>query len=523
VLGKIGYFHAAPALKEVAQNEKLPDRVRDTAIGALAACAGRRALDKSAAELFYQLALRYYREADSVMPDARTDTANVWSYDKAGGVSYRAVPLPIFNEIYAMRSAAKALEHDPDFAPAVPLWLASNLRKEAELPSGAKDPTVAADEPGARFYLLAAGTRYQQSVLAEALVGGHEQVAISAIEALAETTPASALVAPVAGGAQPLVAALSSSSRRVRYRAAEALALALPSKNYSGSNLVMPVLIEAVRATGQPVVVLVGPELDQRNQLKGYLRAGGAKVFDAPGLGDAVASAREGGGVDAVVLTSDVRSPGLVECVRMLRKDPRLARVPVVVVAGDGQVGQVRDLARSAELVTMVEADGLDQAKLDEALKQVGGEGMTPEKAAQWAIRAAEAIGRLAETNNPVYDLSAATSSLISSLDDQRQEVQTAAAEALAVIEAAKAQRALVELTASSGAAKPVRLAAYQAATRSARLFGNQLTEQGVRSVKQAVTGAADLDIRNAAAELLGALNLPAAQVKGLITAHSGS
>jgi major membrane immunogen (membrane-anchored lipoprotein) len=79
------------------------------------------------------------------------------------------------------------------------------------------------------------------------------------------------------------------------------------------------------------------------------------------------------------------------------------------------------------------------------------------------------------------------------------------------------AQQALAGLADDAGAAEPIRLAAYAAATRSVRLFGNKLTGKQASAVVDVVSGTGSVKIRNAAAQLLGALNLPSEKIKELI------
>ena len=102
-LGKIGYPHACAGLRELAQREGLLKPVADAATAALAACGGKRAVKKPVAELYNELAEKYYSRAESLNPNPKYDTANVW-YLENGRVTYRAVPRVIFNERYAIQT-----------------------------------------------------------------------------------------------------------------------------------------------------------------------------------------------------------------------------------------------------------------------------------------------------------------------------------------------------------------------------------------------------------------------------------
>ena len=60
-------------------------------------------------------------------------------------------------------------------------------------------------------------------------------------------------------------------------------------------------------------------------------------------------------------------------------------------------------------------------------------------------------------------------------------------------------------------------MAAYASLSESVRLSGNQLTEKQIKAVIDVVTAKGDLKIREAAAQTLGALNLPSEKIKELI------
>ena len=512
-LAKIGYPHAAAYLKELAEQKGLLQRTRDAALGAVAATAGKNALNKPCAELFYHLALKYYNGDESVLPDKRYDTANVWYWKQGLGLSSLTVPRAIFDEVYAMRVARKALQHDPEFYPAVPLWLAADIRKEAELPAGEKDPTHQLDEPGAMHFAVASGAKYLQMVLARALRDGELAVAKVAILALERTAGAQNLVKPVEGGTPSLVAALGYPVREIRYMAAEVLGKARPEKRFPGWHMVTPVLIEALRQTGAPSAALAAPDLEQRNKIKDMLRGANVQVYDDEAFGKALQAARAAGGVDMVVVSAEIKGPDPAAAVAMLRSEAALSRAPVIVVAAPAEMPAARRLAKSDPLVVAVPVEKLDPAALLPPMTMP----LPADEAADWAIRAANCLGMLAQTGNPVYDLTDATGSLIAALSDDRDKVRIAAAEALAEFRSAAAQQGVTDLANNAQLAKEVRLAAYAASASSVRLLGNELTEKQVRDVISVVMAKGDLEIREAAAQVLGALDLPSEKINELI------
>jgi HEAT repeat protein len=521
VLGKIRYPDAAPALKELLERKDLLDRTRQVATTALIACGGEAAAKAPVSSLLYDLAEKYYYNRQTVPLDSNVPTANVWSWREGLGLEAIAVPRAIFGDVYATKLAQAALKYDPSFQPAVSLWLAAKMRKEIQLPPGAKDPTEQAGEPTARFYALAGSAKYLQDVLARALRDDDAALALKAIEALTETAGAQSLVEPAAGGTQPLVAALTSRNGQVRLMAAMTLANALPQKHFEGDERVVAVLNEALRQCGQRKALLVDADPAQQNLLKDALRTAGYEVLDEPNPDKALVIAREASGVDLVVLGV---KPDPVAFVARMRSDSALAALPALVAHSDEKLQR---LARDDGAVVLLEAaaepDKAAEA-ISQAVKKTPGSPQTPEQAATWAIRAAGAIARLGETGNPVYDISKTAGVLAQVAGDQRPDVALAAAKALATISTAQAQQALADRAVTATLDEKTRVDLLKLLAASLRRFGNLLGDAQTTAVLGTVTDKKQPQaVREAAAEALGAMNLPSEKIKGLIVGESGT
>ncbi|MFP4105194.1 MAG: HEAT repeat domain-containing protein [Phycisphaerae bacterium] len=519
-LGEIGYPHAVPQLKELMDRKDLIERTERAARAALIACGGRRALQKTTAQLYYDLAERYYSEGESVQPDPRFEMGNVWNWQagdtaETSRLNYTPVPREIFSEVYAMRYARRAIDHEEEFSAAVSLWLAGYLKREAQLPENAVDPLIKKGDPSASAFALAAGAGYLQEVLARALRDDNVPVAIGAIDALSRTSGSRNLVKPIAGGSQPLVQALSYPDRRVRFTAAEALAKALPDRAFSGRSMVMTVLIEAVRQTGgQKTALLITTDQEQKNRIQEMLRRADWKVIHATGAAEGLQGIRQNAGADCVLVG---REPGPRDVVRMLREDERLSGMPVVVLS---RHSDYRELAERDARVMQVAADAESEQLLQSVAKALtlgAGEPFSEETANRWVIRAADAIEELAQTGNIVLDYRRAIDSLISARSSQSPDVQIAVANALAPMPTDNAQKGLVEMGANSKNPANVRVAAFKAGTRSVRRFGNLLGEEQAKTIVAVVTAADSPELTKAASQLLGALNLPSEQIKPLI------
>ncbi len=508
-LGQIGYGHAAPRLREAMAREDLLERTRKIIRAALVRCAGSQAVSKSVAETFYDTARKYYYRAESLLPTKDQTRTNLWYWQDGLGLTFKPVPEEIFCDVYAMRYARRALHHDETYYPAVSLWLSATIRKEADLPAGATDPVRGEQEPPASYYALASSPKYVQQVLAQALEDKNPAVAVRAIESLAKTAGAKSLVEPVEGGAQPLVAAMSYPNRQVRFLAAWALANARPDSPFDGRQLVVPTLAQAIRQTGrQTALLVVGGQ--EGNRLKADLREQGLAVIHEPQPSEALLAATDAAGVDVIVLSD---SPDPAAFVTAIRRVPVLAATPVVLTVGNSTS---RSLAQKDQAVMVIE-EGQDlQAGLAAAKELAGGEGLSPEQAVEWAERAANSLLLLGMTRNEVLNFARAEQALLDALEVESDRVKVAAARALAVINTATAQRGIVSL-AVSDAAGAVRVIAFNAASESVRTFGSQLPDELVAEVVSVVQSDQAEELRLAAAQLHGALNLPSEKLTELI------
>jgi len=244
-LGRIGYPQALAYLKYTTENED------STELRKLAKRSIRQtdpaALKISAAELFYQLAEKYYYHAQSLAAAEDADFANIWFWDSETRRLVREkVDKSYFNELMAMRACEWALKADAGFGRAIGLWLAAYCKAES---AGLEMPNYFG--PGhaeALVYATTAGPEYLHQALARAIKDKNAYIALYAVEALATTAGEKSLLYRI-GPAQPLVQALTFDDRAVRYSAAIAIAAAGPKEKFPESKLVVKNLTEALGQT----------------------------------------------------------------------------------------------------------------------------------------------------------------------------------------------------------------------------------------------------------------------------------
>lgn len=520
-LGRIEYPAALPYLREALLRSDLQDpnhETRKQILAAMIACAGGDAsvVEKSPAELFYQLAEEYYQRAESLRPENEQNAeAFVWYWKEGTGLIPRPVPAEILCDVYAMRTARQALRYDPSFSPAVPLWLSAALRREIDLPKGKTDPLWGQDRPRAAFYTLASSPRYLQAVLARALHDGNTAIASRVIAAMGRTTGAASLVAPLSDGAMPLVSALGYPDKNLRFLAAETLMLAMPTEEFFGYETVVNLMSDALREEGKKYALVVVQDAAARNDIVDAVRGAGFEVLKPSDPARLTAAAQQEAGLDLVYVGPKTPARTVVET---FRKQAMYSYLPIVIQ----QTGpMLRELARKDGRIVLLEDAAVDAAKVSEAVRKAlalsAGKPLTKEQATDWAIRAARAIQVVGQRDNVIHDIRRATPALREALKREDPAVRIAVADALAVVDAAEAQQAVVNLAMTDSDEK-VRVAAFQAASRSVRRFGNRCDDAQAKSLVDLVTaGKGSQILLEAAAQLLGAMNLPSEKTPALI------
>jgi hypothetical protein len=141
-----------------------------------------------------------------------------------------------------------------------------------------------------------------------------------------------------------------------------------------------------------------------------------------------------------------------------------------------------------------------------------------------YALRAAEVMLKLAQTRNPVIDLSAAQSTLIDATKNKRVEIQVLAGQILASLNSSEAQRAIAAMALAESNPMDVRISAFDSLANSAKLNANLLDDEKIDAIYSLVSSKEiDPKLRSAAAAAYGALNLPSRKVKDLILDQSHS
>ncbi len=516
LLGDIGYDAATPYLQRLVETSTV-DTVKTAASEALVKLGGAKG---TAGNLFYDLSEKLYYGKSSLTADARFPTANIWKYDAAAkGFTRTAVPQAIFNDIMAMRASEYALSLNTD-RDALSLWLAANFKREADLPEGEADKTRAEGQPVAHYYGVTAGAQYLNAALARALNDGNSAVALKAVKSLQD----------IVGDANfksnesttPLIAAMQYGDRRVRFEAAFTLAQALPQSPFTGQELVVPLLAEAVSQTGQPSVLVVMPTQEAVNAIVEPLKAESYIASGATSAAGALSAAAAVPAIDVVVISEELASPEIESLLGLIAQSPKVRGAGKLFLvksqASQWETRKVSDKTISTSIAT--DTAGIKTA-IQSSREASGALPLDPALATEYATRAGELIKRLAISRGQVLDLTPARSTLLGALEDSRSEIVKLAGEGLALLNSEDAQRGLLIKSTTEGVADDVKVSLFKSLATSAKFWGNRLEAAQVEALDNVVKTATNADVKNASAEARGALNLPSNQARTLILEQS--
>ena len=480
----------------------------------------------SPSDQFYDLGQKFYYDDAAVRVDKHLPVGRIFYWTDAKGLTFKEVPQPIFHDVMAKRACEYSLKLSSANDAALSLWLASDYKDEADLPAGQKDPTLPADAPSAHYYGSLSGTRYLDAVLARADRDRDAAVAIRAVQSLQDIGGGANLFTNMGPAGTPLIDALQFPDRLVRYEAAFALAAALPRQPFSGQERVVPLLAEALSQTGAANVLVMAPTREQLAALTDGLRTAGYNVVGGTNPSEAVAEAAKRPAIDAILVPEDVGPTAIQELERLSAQTPRLQRaVKVIITKTKASPYAVQAVTDTTMATTQAKETDIPALKIaiDDARKRGGLLPLDEATSNHYATRAADLLSEIAINHSPVYDINIALPLLLSALDDVRPQIVKDDATVLGVIntdpntQRDEIQRALLTKAGDEKTPDDLKIALYKGLATNARNFGNLLSSDDIAALQKTVAMAPNVEVRTAAGEARGAMNLPADQAKTLI------
>jgi hypothetical protein len=238
----------------------------------------------------------------------------------------------------------------------------------------------------------------------------------------------------------------------------------------------------------------------------------------------AVAAAAARPAIDAIVINEELGPTKIDQLIGLAAQTPRLERAVKVVITRT-KASPYATQAVNDTMMSTTQAKPNDTAALktaiDDARKRGGLLPLDEAAATKYATRAADLLAKIAISHSPVFDLTVAQSLLLSALDDPRADIVKSDDTVLGLINSNEVQPALLIKAADEKTTDDLKVATFKALATNARNFGNHLEAPQVETLQKVVAAATNLDVRTAASEARGALNLPADQAKQLIVQQS--
>ncbi|MBR4834835.1 MAG: hypothetical protein IKU86_10975, partial [Thermoguttaceae bacterium] len=134
-------------------------------------------------------------------------------------------------------------------------------------------------------------------------------------------------------GSEPaaIVRAATCADRRVRFEAASAIVGWNPSRSYFGASRVAATLAWFATASGERIVVVASPKLDETGRIGQVLARQGYKSIPTTNGRDLLLQAQGRADVEYVLATAEVRTPDLRVVAQTLRSDVRTSDAPLLV------------------------------------------------------------------------------------------------------------------------------------------------------------------------------------------------
>lgn len=510
ILGEIGYPVAVPVLLDIAQAPGATPDVAESAMVAVRTIGGGSS--QSAAQAYAQQAVRFLSADPTLIAYADEPTQNVWNWSQGGGLGAQQVSTSIYFDVLAMHFAQRSLELEPGNRQALALFIAADLRREARMQDGVKDPLYSGSGRSAQYFATLAGPSVMQDVLAFGLGLNDTGLIRAALAALRETAGAQEMIA---AGSTPVVSCLLYPDRRVQFEAALALASVTPRAPYAGSEQVVPILAQAVRSGGQLFGGIVAPSAEDSQRFASSLKAAGFVPLTAVQSADGfeTVSARNAGSDLAVIGGS---ASSIRDAFAALRARRSSQTLPVLIVAQPADQGSLRALEKDGRTVVIgagVSDDAFAAGIRTVMARSYGGE-PTSDDMSRFVPQSLEALMRIGYQAGATYRIEDAERGLVEALRTQEGSIRVAVATVLSLVSTESAQRALMEAALSATGDEQALL--FEPVAASARRWGNHVAStqaDALRMVVERSTGA----VAEAAAAAYGALNLPSGQAVQMI------
>ncbi|MBI4618223.1 MAG: HEAT repeat domain-containing protein [Planctomycetes bacterium] len=323
VLGHLKDHRALPALARVAQNPNEDRIVVRYAEEAIVNTAGQEVLSIDFKAHYLRLARQFYHHDPSILVRIGSGDVVWWWNEQApdlgSKLSYSVVPVYLYNEVEAERACWAVLDSDPKNVEGWALLISTNFAKVIETEkildavrmSPEREPQPSQSEmemleknqqilTKADALARSAGLENVYAALDMAIKDRRTEVGVHCIKAISEmenryTDPG-----------KPILSALHTSDKRLRYHAALALVRIDSLRAYAGHKDVVPTLEAALGEFGQRSILVITDDEVARNTFAAQLDGMGyAPAFAETGW-DGVERAKRFPSHDLIILDTRI-------------------------------------------------------------------------------------------------------------------------------------------------------------------------------------------------------------------------
>jgi CheY-like chemotaxis protein len=500
-LGRIGAAETTGPLVGLYASPETSAKVRAAAEQAILDLHGKTPTAREAATYLERETRAVLSGQRSLTPNAEGNVeAWIWDTAKRG-----PVPATLSENQASSRLALHLARRLYELSPQNPryrrLYLVSMLAAEAYRIG--RDNPVPRDKDSAFTNAAAMGVAAVEDALSFALDHGSAAAATIAVQILGEIGDTALLVR--GGEPTPLARALSHDDRRLRFAAAQAIVSLMPAAHFAGLSHLKSALVSFATSSGERRALVGFPNVETAGKLAGMVNSLGFDSATATNGRELLLKATHSGDHELILISSRIDRAPLYLVLQDLRNHSHTADTPIIVLAEDDELGELRDGLDDDPLTSVVprprDVEGMQYA-VDSTLRRAGERIIPPAVREQQAQEALRSIAALSAAAPKIFDFREYEKELSPLL--YAPSLGPLAADVIDDFGTHASQQALLAIINRSSQPLASRQAATLAFGESVRRFGVRLTKGEILR-QYARYNASELE-DEASQELLGAV-----------------
>ena len=353
-LGELNDMRAVPALKAIADDKTVTSEIRIAVEESLQKILKKPLAEMKSPEEYYERLAESYYEADEIAaPPLHGDSQPVWWWNtEKNALKEVIVPTELYGDKMAQKLCMEGLKVNPDYQ------LLYKMLCKAYFSAGSK-ARAEKEEQLIREIMMLGGLCGQEAVL-EALnelyvEKGKAESLVFAFYAVSLFTELTKPDEKEIGTRYKMILyGFDYPDPRVRLAAAETLVYIQPKKDFMYSERVVPVLAyEFNKSQSGYQVIIVAPDQDYINKLKGFCTGEGHEVFEARTMEEGISAAGRIPAPDIIIFPEEYES--LFEDLRS-RFNTRYT--PVIMLVDEKNLLRTRDAYVGKAFIELKDVSG---------------------------------------------------------------------------------------------------------------------------------------------------------------------